>query len=60
MYDVAGRLVRSLYSDRVFVPVVNQPWDGTDQKGLPVPSGMYFFKAKAGTTVGTKKVLVIR
>jgi flagellar hook assembly protein FlgD len=60
IYDVLGRLVKDLYSDRVYVSVVNQAWDGTNEKGLPVPSGMYFLKAKAGSSTGTKKVLVMR
>ncbi len=59
VYDVLGRLVKNLYEDRVYVTVVNKDWDGTDQRGVLVPSGMYFIKAKAGTEVGTKKVLVI-
>jgi hypothetical protein len=60
VYDVLGRLVKNLYEDRVYVAVVNKFWDGTNQKGEMVPTGMYFFKAKAGTTIGTQKVLVIR
>jgi hypothetical protein len=60
VYDVLGRLVKDLYNDRVFVTVVTRTWDGTNQRGAPVPSGMYFIKAKAGSSTGTKKVLVIR
>jgi flagellar hook assembly protein FlgD len=60
VYDVLGRLVKDLYNDRVYVTVVSQPWNGTSQRGDPVPSGMYFIKAKAGSSTGTKKVLVIR
>lgn len=60
IYDVLGRVVKDLYSDRVYDSVVNKYWDGTDQKGEPVSTGMYFLKAQAGTQSDTKKVLVIR
>jgi hypothetical protein len=60
VYDVLGRLVKDLYQDRVYVTVVTESWDGTNQAGNPAPSGMYFIKAKAGEWTGTKKLLVIR
>lgn len=34
-------------------------WDGTDQEGKPVPSGIYFFKLEAGDFVKTEKLLLL-
>ena len=60
VYDVLGRPVKDLYHDRVYATVVTESWDGTNQAGNPVPSGMYFIRAKAGEWTGEKKLLVIR
>lgn len=60
VYDVAGREVRILFDDAVFDQVVNIQWDGNNKNGSPVPSGIYFIKARAAETKDTQKVLVIR
>ena len=60
VYDVAGREVRILFDEAVYDQVVNIEWDGNNENGSPVPSGMYFIKARAAETKDTKKVLVIR
>jgi hypothetical protein len=60
VYDVAGREVRILFDEAVYDQVVNIQWDGNKENGSPVPSGMYFIKARAAETKDTKKVLVIR
>jgi hypothetical protein len=60
VYDVAGREVKVLFDEAVYDQVVNIEWDGSNENGSPVPSGMYFIKARAAETKDTKKVLVIR
>lgn len=60
VYDVAGRRVRTLRRGEEFTDVVTVRWDGTADNGGPVPSGVYFVKAKAGSEVGVQKVLLIR
>ena len=35
-------------------------WDGTDQTGKSVSSGIYFYKIKTGTNVFTKKMILLK
>jgi hypothetical protein len=60
VYDVAGRRVKVLFNDHVFDEVVNVWWDGKNEKGQVVSSGIYFIKAQVGDVKGTQKVLILR
>jgi hypothetical protein len=43
IYDVRGRLVRHLERDRLYASGdYTLTWDGRNQKGIPVSSGLYF------------------
>jgi hypothetical protein len=60
VYDVAGRRIRILFDEHVFEKVVNVWWDGTNNKGEVVSSGIYFIKAQVGDVKNSQKVLVLR
>jgi hypothetical protein len=60
VYDVAGRRVTVLYQQETLHEVVTENWDGTSEKGVPVPSGVYFVRAVAGEQTGVTKILLIR
>ena len=47
IYDVAGRLVRTLHDATLEAGVHRIEWDGTNGEGRAVPSGIYFLKADA-------------
>jgi hypothetical protein len=38
--------------------VVN--WDGLSEAGIRVPTGMYFYRIKAGSFIATKKMLMVK
>ncbi len=56
IYDATGRLVKELRH------VTNQQiyWNGTDDSGNKLSSGVYFLKFKAGDYSATEKLLLIR
>jgi hypothetical protein len=61
IYDAAGRLVRRFEKQRLGVGRHSTPWNCTDQGGLKVASGVYFFRlATDGGDVITGRVAVIR
>ena len=60
VYDVTGRRIKNLYSDRVYSGILTVGWDGTNSNNSVVPSGMYFMRVKAGNVSEVRKVLILR
>ncbi|MGH2570548.1 MAG: FlgD immunoglobulin-like domain containing protein, partial [bacterium] len=60
IYDATGRLVRTLVDSTVPAGVYRERWDGKDNSGRSVASGLYFFKFKAGTAERTQRILRLR
>jgi hypothetical protein len=60
VYDVAGRRIKLIDSGQTFDDIITRTWDGSNIKNVPVPSGVYFIRAKAGDETGVRKVLLLR
>ena len=60
IYDVSGKLVRTLVNRDVGASTHVVIWDGTNDAGTPVASGVYFYRLKAGGKVLTRKAVVVR
>ena len=62
VYSVAGQLVRTLVDEvQESEPqdyVVN--WDGTDESGRALPSGVYFYKLTTDASIQTRKLVLMR
>jgi hypothetical protein len=59
IYDVQGRLVRTLLHERV-EGTRNISWDGRDNDGNLMPSGIYYYRLKSGAFSSTRKMLLLR
>jgi hypothetical protein len=60
IYNVSGRLVRTLV-DRPMERKRHQVvWDGMDNTGVPVSSGIYFYRLETGDFRDTRKMVVLR
>lgn len=60
VYDVAGRRVRGLVS-RFEEPGMHRAiWDGRDEAGMPVPSGVYYYRLEIGKTVLGRKMVLMK
>ena len=60
VYDVAGRTIRTL-ARRVFAPGEHElEWDGRDDEGRSVTSGVYFYQIRTPGFVGRRKLAVLR
>ena len=60
VYDIRGRLVREI-ADRVFPAGASSVvWDGRNEGGRPVASGVYLTRFEAAGQVHTRKMLLIR
>jgi len=60
IHDVRGRLVRTLVTGPRGVGEHTVFWDGRDQRGASVPSGVYLCHLKAGRDVVNRKVTIVR
>ncbi len=60
IYSVEGRRIR-LYSLGTMPAGTNRfVWDGRDDRGTPVPSGVYFYRLRAGAYDETKRMVLVR
>jgi hypothetical protein len=60
IYNIEGRLVKTLVNAEFDAGVKTVMWNGTDSRGNPVSSGVYFYRLNAGTNVVTKKMILLK
>jgi hypothetical protein len=60
VFDVRGRVVRTLVDHAVGAESASLNWDGRDATDSPVSSGIYFVRASALGQVATKKLLLTK
>ncbi|MCK5407328.1 MAG: T9SS type A sorting domain-containing protein, partial [Candidatus Krumholzibacteria bacterium] len=61
IYDVAGRLVRTLVDERRRPGTVySSKWDGRNDSGERVASGVYFYKLVAGNFTQVRKLVLLK
>ena len=61
IYNVAGQVVRTLLDDyELEAGYHSVDWDGRDQQGQPVTSGVYLYHLRAGTQALVHKLLLLR
>ncbi|MBN1153995.1 T9SS type A sorting domain-containing protein, partial [candidate division KSB1 bacterium] len=60
IYNMLGQQVRTLIDEdyNAGFHIVN--WDGFDDSGKALPSGIYFYRIKAGDFVASKKMLMVK
>jgi hypothetical protein len=59
IYDIAGRRVRTLLDEQRPAGVFSVQWNGEDDRGQRVASGVYFYRMRAGQFVDTKKMVLL-
>ncbi len=60
IYDLAGRLVRTLVDDELKDGPHQITWDGKTNKGTPTASGIYFYKLSVAHRIVTGKLVLIK
>ena len=60
VYDVKGRRVRALFAGEASGTHLDLRWDGRDDSGRAVGSGVYFCRARIGRIVVSRKMTMIR
>jgi hypothetical protein len=60
IYDVAGRLVRTIVDSKLNPGEYSVEWDGTNTEGTAVVPGVYLSKLEAGGVSSAKKLVLVR
>ncbi len=57
IFDIKGRLIRTLVNTSQAAGAYQMEWDGKDQSGLVMPSGIYICRLQAGQHTASLKLL---
>lgn len=60
IYDQSGRIVRTLVDGIIEVGYFEERWDGRNDSGLDLPSGIYFYHLVSQSNIQTNKLLLVR
>ena len=60
VYDVNGRLVRTLKRETLPAGLHRVEWNGLDDRGHKARSGIYFLKLEVGSVTRTDRILLVR
>jgi hypothetical protein len=61
IYNAVGQLIRTLVEDETLAAGIHtRRWDGRDQSGRPVPSGLYMVRLTAGQFHAVQKAMLVK
>ncbi len=60
IYNVLGKRIRRLVNERLSAGHKLVTWDGRDERGNTVSSGIYFYRMVAGDFADTKKLVLLK
>lgn len=59
VFDIQGRMVRSLFSGDLTSGKHRMSWDGRNEEGKVLPGGIYLVRCRAGCAVQSTRVLLL-
>ncbi|RMH82489.1 MAG: choice-of-anchor D domain-containing protein [Calditrichaeota bacterium] len=60
VYDLLGQEIKTLVNEQKAAGNYRVQWDGTNNVGTPVASGVYIYRLKAGNFEQTRKMVLLR
>jgi hypothetical protein len=60
VYDMSGRLVRTLADNTFSTPVIHVEWDGRDDRGRELCTGIFAIRAVCGSRIQTSKAILVK
>jgi hypothetical protein len=60
IYDILGRKVSTLINEHLTARSKRVQWDGRDNTGVEVTSGVYFYRLQIGDHVEVKKMVLLK
>jgi flagellar hook assembly protein FlgD len=60
IFNMLGQKVRTLVNETKSAGSYRTEWDGIDDAGKPVSTGVYLYRYSAGDVVQTKKMMLLK
>jgi hypothetical protein len=60
IYNIRGQLIKTLVTGKLAAGRHMIPWNGLDQSGRPVASGVYFYRLETDGFEKTKKMMLVK
>lgn len=60
IYNAIGQKVRTLVAQKQPAGTYSFKWDGTDETGVAMSGGVYFYKLQVGQTTSVKKMMFVK
>jgi hypothetical protein len=60
IYNILGKKVKKILEERLKAGHYAIDWDGKDEKGNEVSSGIYFYRVQTGSEAQTKKMVLLK
>jgi len=60
IYNILGKRIRTLINEHQTAGYKRVSWDGKDDNGNEVPTGVYFYRIKAGEFTQAKKMILLK
>jgi subtilisin family serine protease len=60
IYNIRGQLVKTLFEDKLPEGKYEVTWDGKDESGVPVASGIYLYRLKTAQGTITRKMILLK
>jgi hypothetical protein len=60
IYNILGQEVRTVIDEIQVGGIKHVFWDSRNDQGQPVASGVYFYRLQAGSTMETKKLILVK
>ncbi|MEZ4386882.1 MAG: choice-of-anchor X domain-containing protein [Candidatus Krumholzibacteriia bacterium] len=60
VFDLQGKLVRTLFAGRFTTGAQSYSWDGRDDRGTAMASGVYLYRLTVAGEVGSRKMVLVQ
>ena len=61
IYDISGQVIRTMVNNQAMsAGHYKSVWDGRDESGAKVASGVYFYQLRAGGFIAKKKMTLLQ
>ncbi len=60
IYDLNGRKIKTLLNQQQQAGLHQVVWDGSDEHGVPVASGVYIYRLNAGSVTASQKMILLK